>query len=500
VDPKTLYAPYNISVPIDHFHNSTMYEPHSSGSYDLTYYFDAQYYKPGGPVILLATGEDSGSDRLPYLQKGILHQLAQATNGVGVVLEHRYYGLSFPTADLSTHNLRFLTTEQALEDYVYFANNIQFPGLEQYNLTASHTPYIAYGGSYAGAFVAFLRTLYPGTYFGSISSSGVTEAIYDFWHYYEPIRKHAPRSCVHYTQVLTHMADAIIFNNTAYTPSLKTAFGTPNITNIKDFGALLAGGITGWQSTNWNPAVGSPAFFEYCGNITSDTLIYPATKDLTARAQTLLAAGGYRAQTADLTNHLLNWIGYLRLTQVTPCAESNSTQDECFNVNPVAPYQDTTNANWGYRSWTYQYCMQWGYFQTGSGVPAAQLPLVSRTQDLEYEQTPCRIAFNYTGKPDIAAINKYGGRKIAYPRLAIVGGQNDPWRDATPLAEFLPLRPSTPDEPVVLIHGAVHHWDENGIFPNETTATLPPQPIVDAQSDERTFVLAWLKEWKGTSS
>ena len=35
------------------------------------------------------------ADRLPYLQKGIVAQLAEATNGLGVVLEHRYYGDSF---------------------------------------------------------------------------------------------------------------------------------------------------------------------------------------------------------------------------------------------------------------------------------------------------------------------------------------------------------------------------------------------------------------------
>lgn len=91
--------------------------------------------------------------RLPYLQKGILGQLAQATNGIGVVLEHRYYGTSFPTPDLSTENLRFLTTDQALADTAYFAEHVVFEGLEDCELTAPNVPYIAYGGSYAGAFV-----------------------------------------------------------------------------------------------------------------------------------------------------------------------------------------------------------------------------------------------------------------------------------------------------------------------------------------------------------
>lgn len=166
VDPSTLYPAYNLSVPIDHFHNESMYEPHSSGTFNLRYFFDATYFKPGGPVIVLESGETSATDRLPFLQKGIVHQLAEATGGIAVVLEHRYYGTSIPTPDLSTANLRFLTTQQALADTAFFARNVVFEGLEDRKLTAPDTAYIAYGGSYAGAFVAFLRKTYPDIYYG----------------------------------------------------------------------------------------------------------------------------------------------------------------------------------------------------------------------------------------------------------------------------------------------------------------------------------------------
>ena len=166
VELKTLYPAYNLSMPTDHFHNESAYEPHSDSTFNLRYFFDAQYYKEGGPVIVLGSGEASATDRLSLLQKGILYQLAKATNGIGVVLEHRYYGTSFPTPDLSTENLRFLTTEQALADTAYFAQHVKFEGLEDKKLNAKDTPWIAYGGSYAGALVAFLRVLYSDIYFG----------------------------------------------------------------------------------------------------------------------------------------------------------------------------------------------------------------------------------------------------------------------------------------------------------------------------------------------
>jgi hypothetical protein len=60
------------------------------------------------------------------LEKGIVAQLTQATHGIGVILEHRYYGAFFPTPGISTEDLRFLTTEQALADQAFFSKNIKF--------------------------------------------------------------------------------------------------------------------------------------------------------------------------------------------------------------------------------------------------------------------------------------------------------------------------------------------------------------------------------------
>ena len=91
-------------------------------------------------MIVLQSGETSGMGRLPLLEKGIVAQLTQATHVIGVILEHRYYGTSFPTPDISTENLRFLTTEQALADQAFFSKNIKFPGLVSYTLSGHRSP------------------------------------------------------------------------------------------------------------------------------------------------------------------------------------------------------------------------------------------------------------------------------------------------------------------------------------------------------------------------
>lgn len=355
-DPTTLYPTYNISVPIDHFHNDSLYEPHSNSSFELRYWFDATYYRPGGPVIVLASGETSGEDRLPYLQKGIVAQLANATAGIGVILEHRYYGESWPVSDLSTESLRFLTTDQALADTAYFAKHVVFPGLEDADLSPSGTPWIAYGGSYAGAFVAFLRKLYPNTFWGAISSSGVTEAIYDYWQYYEAQRLYAPSDCVSTLQKLTNVLDNILIgqNSTKPKAQLKEAFGLGNLTYDDDFANLLSYGISGWQSLNWDLEVSDPAVFEYCSNITSDSVLYPATADRQQDVEELLKVGGYSDEVSTLSPRLLNYIGYVNLTEVSQCSQ---TQDECFSNHNATFYgQDDISQEW--RAWPYQYCTQ----------------------------------------------------------------------------------------------------------------------------------------------
>ncbi|KAL8921069.1 MAG: hypothetical protein Q9172_004223 [Xanthocarpia lactea] len=491
---------YNISVPIDYFHNDTLYEPHSNGTFNLRYWFDASYYKDGGPVIVLQSGETDGTGRLPFLQKGLLHQLTQATNGIGVVLEHRYYGTSFPTPDLSTKNLRFLTTDQALADMAYFAQNVAFEGLGHKDLTAPATAYFGYGGSYAGALVAFLRLVYPDVYYGAISSSGVTEAIWDFWRYYEPVREYGPRDCISTHTKLINVADNILRNNTKYTSRFKGAFGLEGITYDDDFAQVLSFPIGGWQGRNWDPEVNDPSFYEYCGNITYPSLINNATANSTANIRQLLIAGGYSNSTSALKVPMLNSINYIQQTYVFPILDSDEdeTLDQAYSTHNQTFYGlDDLSQDW--RSWPYQYCTQWGFLQTGSGVPADRLPLVSRLLTLEYNSLICRYAFNITSPPDKDAINKYGGFDIAYPRLAIIDGEEDPWRGASPhsgLAKNGGNRTSTDEEPFLLVRGAVHHWDENGLFPNETTTTLPPAPVKEVQAQEIKFVKAWLEEFR----
>ena len=76
--------------PLDHF------DKRSGHTFKQRYWVSKRHYKKGGPVIVLDGGETSGEDRLPFLDTGIVDILAKATGGLGVVLEHRYYGEFMP--------------------------------------------------------------------------------------------------------------------------------------------------------------------------------------------------------------------------------------------------------------------------------------------------------------------------------------------------------------------------------------------------------------------
>lgn len=307
---------------------------------------------------MLQSGETSGEGRLPFLQKGIVAQLSEATGGLGVILEHRYYGTSFPVPDLSTANMRFLTTDQAIADMSYFAQTIVFPGLEHLNLTSHKNAYIAYGGSYAGAFVAILRKLYPDVYWGAISSSGVTEAIYDYWQYFDAAEIYAPHDCVLATQQLTNIVDNILIkkNGTEFPSRLKEAFGLGNITSRDDFANAINGGIYGLQSTNWDPAENSTDFGVYCDAVSSQEVVYPQFESLKNEVKDLIVAGGYGDKVDSLLNPMLNYIGYINETVVASCEDE--TQDECFSAYDTSRFYQKTDLKQTWRSWPYQYCTQ----------------------------------------------------------------------------------------------------------------------------------------------
>lgn len=167
----------------------------------------------------------------------------EATNGLGVILENRYYGESYPFNTSSTDELRFLTTEQTIADNAYFAQHAVFPGVNA-TLTFSDVPWILYGGSLAGAQTAFSLKEYGGTdgiLWGGIASSGTTKAKLAYPEWYQPIQKYAPQDCVgSLNAIIDQIDDIFATGNKTLIRQMKGLFGLEDLTDNRDFAMTIA--------------------------------------------------------------------------------------------------------------------------------------------------------------------------------------------------------------------------------------------------------------------
>ena len=171
----------SVILPINHFGQSPA--PYTFAN---RFWVVDQYYKPGGPVFVFDTGEASdGFLYYKYLTSNasFFNQYLQEFGAIGVLWEHRYYGQSSPypiNLNTTSEQLRWLTTEQALKDFVVFANKFKWKirgggatsnntvgGLigKVVDLSPKRTPWVHVGGSYPGVRAAMLRDRYPETVF-----------------------------------------------------------------------------------------------------------------------------------------------------------------------------------------------------------------------------------------------------------------------------------------------------------------------------------------------
>ncbi|KIV87629.1 hypothetical protein PV11_03161 [Exophiala sideris] len=151
---------------IDHFgqHN---------GTFQQKYNIITDYFKPGGPIFFYQCEEQIYLD---CVDTSIAVSWAQQTNGIAVVLEHRYFGKSAPFGATDPtkqfEEYSYLTLDNVMADSVAFLDYLKK------NVTgATDSKVIVFSGSYGGFLSTVYRQNHPEAIWGAIASAPPANAI-----------------------------------------------------------------------------------------------------------------------------------------------------------------------------------------------------------------------------------------------------------------------------------------------------------------------------------
>jgi hypothetical protein len=247
-------------------------------------------------------------------------------------------------SDISTENLRFLSSEQALADLAYFITSMN----QKYNLTDDQR-WIAFGGSYPGSLAAWLREKYAHLVHGSISTSGPLLAKIDFIEYYEVVvdslKTYKKGDCVTPVQKAIQQIDILLKHMVGQrTLTEKYQLCDPvekSISNPLDIANLYEGlasdfaGVVQYNKDNRESS--RISIDDVCDLMCNQTIGPPVTR---------LAA----------VNRMI-------------LKDNNQT---CFDYKYDKMIDQMKNVSWdsevsaGARQWTYQTCTEFGFYQTSN--------------------------------------------------------------------------------------------------------------------------------------
>ncbi|RPA96765.1 peptidase S28 [Choiromyces venosus 120613-1] len=483
-------------LPLDHFGNHP-------GTFKNRYWVLEEFYQPGNPVFLFDAGEGNGE---PSVQNRLVNntsffrQMVQEFNGIGIIWEHRYYGASsHVNISLSTpvEEFRWLNTAQALADVPAFANNFSLHNFPNIDLTPISTPWIFVGGSYPGTRAALVREKYPETIFASFSSSAPVQAQIDMSVYFEQVYRGLNglgfKNCTKDIVAAIEYIDGQLSREDTSAAIKKQYLGIGAEKNSNEgFADVLTYIYYSWQGSE---AEGSPANMRsFCDWISTN----PETGEVSGEDGWAKSKGAKftsdRWATWPDFGTVVNYytptrcVGYYGNSTVGP---PNCRLDDPF-PDPAAV------------SWTYQYCSEWGYFQSSNRGPN---PIVSSYNSLKHQQDICYRQFPkglssglLPQRPDVDKVNReYGGWNLRPSNVFFSGGEYDPWRTVSLLSDE-PWAPkgigltqdipeegiSTPRDKVFgyLLKGAAHCFDFRTTWP-------------DGENSRKIFTTA-LRKWLGS--
>ncbi|KDO19211.1 hypothetical protein SPRG_15654 [Saprolegnia parasitica CBS 223.65] len=409
---------------------------------------DAYYKGAGSPVFLYIHGENVATPG--YITSTGMYIVAAAKKygALLVALEHRFYGKSQPTSGMSTANLAFHTSDQALADLAtfqdYFAANRSIP---------ASSPWVAFGGSYPGMLAAWAKFKFPTRFAGSIASSAPIDIKADFHEYMSVVARG-----------LNTLGGDACTNTLAE--------------GLKQFHALVA-------SDQPDDVATLQKLFNPCSPMKTDLDKMDIEANIMGAYQNLAQSNdhlpyGLKAACADLT--AANGLSALeKVAKIN--ARSFSATNNCTGSNYQADWVDvisgtTTDTVGIYRQWTWQTCNEFGFGQTAakSTGPFSELKYV--TADRVYYQMR-KDVFGITDADARIAAKRadFHGLDIDVGNVIWSGGTIDPW---SALDYHNQTQPKNPTSKVVFIEDTSHCGDMNAPSKDDLPSLVWAHQQIDA--------------------
>ncbi|XP_072014566.1 LOW QUALITY PROTEIN: putative serine protease K12H4.7 [Amphiura filiformis] len=447
-----------ITQRLNHFDDSNLQ------TWQQRYFVNDTFYKPGGPVFLMIWGESEAYS--VWIQEGMWIEWARQIGALCLMLEHRYYGMSHPTKDVSTSNLRYLSSEQALADLAYFRNYMM-----QNMSMKSEQKWVSFGGSYSGSLSAWFRLKYPHLVDMAVASSAPVRVQMNFTGYLEVMRDSLATSKIGET-CNTNIQGAVnqmekLLQDKAGWKTITKAFRLckplqGNIENdVANLFMSLAGNFMGVVQYNNN---NKPLMVSSVSNVTIDTVC-----DIMGNS----SYGDNMARYAAINSLMLD-----------------SYEEKCLDIGYDDMIQEMKETSWTSpesvwgRQWMYQKCTEFGFFHTSD---SAEQPFGTRFP-LSFCLQQCADIFGKQFNYDMVAqgiewnLLNYGGDKIKASRVIFPNGSIDPWHVRGILHDL------STDQLAVFINGTAHCADMD-----PPAASDPPQ-LVEARQTIFFIMETWLKE------
>ncbi|XP_036332846.1 putative serine protease K12H4.7 [Rhagoletis pomonella] len=357
-------------------------------TWQMRYLSNDEFYQEGAPFFIFVGGEWEISTG--YVTGGHMYDLAKEHNGHLFYTEHRYYGQSRPTSDITVENLKYLHVKQALADLAHF---ISFQ--RQNNTALANSKVIMAGGSYSATMVVWFKHLYPELLNGGWASSAPLLAKVDFSEYKEVTGRAL-------LELSGQQCYDRVHNGTA---ELEAMIQQGRAAEVKAMMKIC-------NNFDENNDLDLWTLFSTISNLFAGIVQYQSGDDVPIVCNYLLAQ---EDDATAIAKFLLNYIG-------TGCVDLTYK-------DTLAYYLDSTYAYGASRPWYYQTCNEYGWYQSSA---SRNQPFGTKFPALLYT-TLCQDVFGdeYTNSNISAKVAQtnvdFGGMSPNVENIYQTHGSLDPW-------------------------------------------------------------------------